>query len=67
MTAPLILKRAQEIEDAVVMLAVEQRAFGQLRAAKKMRKCGLTVSSGVRRDREDRHPMQRPPSGRDGP
>ena len=34
----------QEIEDAVVALAVEQPAFGQVRIANELRKRGLTVS-----------------------
>src|SRR6201989_1620132 len=47
---PVLKNRvAQDVEDAIVALAVEQPAFGQVRIANELKKRGLTVApAGVR-------------------
>ena len=47
---PVLKNRVpQDIEDAIIALAIEQPAFGQVRIADELKKRGLTVSpAGVR-------------------
>ena len=46
---------AEEIENAIVELAIEEPAWGQVRAANELKKKGLTASpAGVRFDRHPR-------------
>jgi hypothetical protein len=56
---PIVANRVQqEIEDAVVALALEQPAFGQIRVANEMKKLGLSISPAGGRGVWLRHDLE---------
>src|SRR5213595_1798266 len=45
---PILRNRVEpQIEHAIVDLAVEQPAYGQVRVANELKRCGMTVSPGL--------------------